>query len=131
MSVLDININKLLIDYSELSHSKSLFKGKKVKSLITVLSDELLELREMSDEEFQKDLKLLEDFRKVRETLQNRNDNFIDSFGNAWKGRVTDLEELKLLVYFIENNNLKDFDNVNKKIILKLVDLKINVSESY
>lgn len=38
----------------------------------------------------------------MRETLQKRNENFLESFGEAWKGRVTDLDNLGRLVDFIE-----------------------------
>lgn len=130
-SVLDINIIELLNDYNHLYNSKILFKNKKVKSLITVLSNELITARELSEKEFHEDLKLIDEFHKVRQTLQNRNDNFIDSFGDAWKGRITNLEELKYLINFIEDNNIKDFDKQDKKILIKLVNLKVKENDSY
>lgn len=124
IEVLDIKVSDLLSDYNELKDSRSLFKSKKIKSLIRILNDELRIERELSEEEFLNDLKILEDFHKVREILRNRNDNFIDSFGEAWKGKVTNLEELSYLVDFIENNNINNFKEEDKNIIKKFVELK-------
>src|SRR5699024_10239324 len=86
----EVFIIDLITDYREIKYSKSLINNKKIKNLIDLLNNELREYRTLDEEEFINDLKEIQEFQEMRKTLQKRNENFLESFGEAWKGRLTD-----------------------------------------
>src|SRR5699024_9800323 len=81
---LNIKVSDLLTDYREIKDSKSLFKNKKIKNLIDLLNNELREYRTLDEEEFINDLKEIQEFQEMRKTLQKRNENFLESFGEIF-----------------------------------------------
>lgn len=123
---LNIKVSDLLTDYREIKDSKSLFKNKKIKNLIDLLNNELREYRTLDEEEFVNDLKEIQEFQEMRETLQKRNENFLESFGEAWKGRLTDLDNLRYLVNFIEKNNITELEKSKQIQINEILKLKIS-----
>lgn len=129
--ILNVKVNDLLIDYREIKDSKSLFKNKKIKNLIEILNSELLQNRILEEEEFVKDLKEIQEYQKLRETLQKRNENFLETFGEAWKGRVTDLENLENLIDFIEEYNIKEFEKDEQMKLNEILKLKITHHNYY
>lgn len=123
---LNIKVSDLLTDYREIKDSKSLFKNKKIKNLIDILNNELREYRTLDEEEFINDLKEIQEFQEMRKTLQKRNENFLESFGEAWKGRLTDLDNLRYLVNFIEKNNITELEKSKQNQINEILKLKIS-----
>ncbi|WP_245345161.1 AAA domain-containing protein [Staphylococcus sp. GDX8P47P] len=123
---LNIKVSDLLTDYREIKDSKSLFKNKKIKNLIDLLNNELREYRTLDEEEFINDLKEIQEFQEMRKTLQKRNENFLESFGEAWKGRLTDLDNLRYLVNFIEKNNITELEKSKQNQINEILKLKIS-----
>ena len=123
---LNIKVSDLLTDYREIKDSKSLFKNKKIKNLIALLNNELREYRTLDEEEFISDLKEIQEFQEMRKTLQKRNENFLESFGEAWKGRLTDLDNLRYLVNFIEKNNITELEKSKQNQINEILKLKIS-----
>ena len=123
---LNIKVSDLLTDYREIKDSKSLFKNKKIKNLIDLLNNELREYRTLDEEEFISDLKEIQEFQEMRKTLQKRNENFLESFGEAWKGRLTDLDNLRYLVGFIEKNNITELEKSKQNQINEILKLKIS-----
>lgn len=121
--VLDINTQYLNSEYADLN--KKMFKSKKIKKLIDNLAIELLQPRELEEKEFVDDLQLISEFQKAREALQKRNEDFINSFGNSWKGRNTDLVILGQQIQFIEDINLHNKNEEEKNIIKNLMNLVI------
>src|SRR5699024_1713678 len=123
---LNIKVSDLLTDYREIKDSKSLFKNKKIKNLIDLLNNELREYRTLDEEEFINDLKEIQEFQEMRKTLQKRNENFLESVGEAWKGRLTDLDNLRYLVNFIEKNNITELEKSKQNQINEILKLKIS-----
>ena len=78
----------------------------------------------LNEEEFINDLKEIQEFQEMRKTLQKRNENFLESFGEAWKGRLTDLDNLRYLVNFIEKNNITELEKSKQNQINEILKLK-------
>ncbi|MDT0738563.1 DUF4011 domain-containing protein [Staphylococcus haemolyticus] len=127
-NILDIEAQYLLSEYKEIKSTNGFFKKRKIKQLIDLLSSKTKNNISLEEEEFIKDLNRVIDFQKSREILQKRNDDFIDSFGSAWKGKITDLEELKYQIDFVEQNqiNINDIKNIHE-----LIERKVSQPNNY
>src|SRR5699024_92347 len=121
--IFNINIHYLKSEYDNIN--KKMYKNKKIRKLIDNLSIELLQSREIKENEFEEDLKLISEFQKARESLQERNEDFINSFGHGWKGRNTDLFILGKQVKFVEDINLHNKSEEEKILIKNLINIII------
>lgn len=123
--ILSINVPYLKSEYFE-AKSK-LFKGKKIKKIISNLEALLIEYHTMEEHEFERDLQNIADFQNSRNELQRNNENIQKTFGKNWKGKNTDLELLKKQVNFIEQNKIQEISK-NEQSLIKLL-IKLNVEE--
>lgn len=127
--ILDINVQDLKSEYDEIK--RKIFKKKKVKRLKNNLAILLLQLRELEDQEFLRDLEIIGDFQKAREDLEKSKDNFIHSFGVIWKGDATDLILLDQQIHFINKIKLHEMDEEEKGLIKKFINMKIKYLKEF
>lgn len=123
--ILNINASFLLSEWQQTKNKVGLFKNRRIKQLLNNLNEELINNKELNEKEFENDLKVIIDFQNAREILQKRNDNFIESFGETWQGKFTDLNELERQVLFIDNNKLYQVSTKEQHLYLNLLEKKV------
>lgn len=129
--IFNLNVNKLKEDYFEIKSKFGLFKQKKLNIVITHLQNKLKVPKEISNEEFEKDVEEIIELQKARIDLNDINDNLEGSFGNSWKGINTDLEQLSSKIDFAEKHMIFEIPHEDAGRLKNLMALKVNDNETY
>ncbi|RZI00842.1 DUF4011 domain-containing protein, partial [Staphylococcus condimenti] len=129
--VLGVNGRKLKEDYLEVKSKFGLFKQKKLKNVTSYLENLLRDYRELSNEEFEKDVDNIIEYHDMHKNIDDISENLHESFGDSWEGRDTDLEKLSKKVAFAEKHQIYNLSDTDKEKLSTLLKLKLEDFEQF